>query len=180
MNTGKKELKLNSKVDLSFLDDLKFINSLKMLKEDKKVELKAKLSHIITILESSKTCELSIPISLFENSLSALELVVRYLHDEHNLSFAQIAQLINRSQKNIWLSYQRSLNKHREKLQISESDYSIPVSRFANLRLSMLENTVCYLHEVCNLNFSKIAAVLHRNQKTVWTVYSRVKKKSNE
>jgi len=57
---------------------------------------------------------------------------------------------------------------------------TIPVSVIADRSLATLESVVEYLKEVQNLSYHQIAELLQRDDRTVWTVYSRAKKKRNK
>lgn len=59
----------------------------------------------------------------------------------------------------------------------SESNLDIPSQIFQNRSLSVLESLVKYLKEEKNLTYSEIARLLNRDDRTIWTVYARVKKK---
>ena len=53
----------------------------------------------------------------------------------------------------------------------------LPISIFKDRSIAVLEAIVEYLHEVKGLNFKQIGLLLNRNERTMWTVYSRVKQK---
>ena len=53
----------------------------------------------------------------------------------------------------------------------------IPSTIFKERKLSVLESLVEYLHEKESLTFAEIAELLNRDDKTIWTVYNRVRKK---
>ncbi len=53
----------------------------------------------------------------------------------------------------------------------------LPVDLFADRTLSVLEVMVRWLKEEQNLSYHEIALLLNRNDRTIWTVYSRVTKK---
>ncbi|MBU1623037.1 MAG: hypothetical protein KKH52_02535 [Nanoarchaeota archaeon] len=53
----------------------------------------------------------------------------------------------------------------------------LPLSIFKDRSISVLEAIVEYLHEAKNLSFKQIALLLNRNERTIWTVYDRVRKK---
>ena len=53
----------------------------------------------------------------------------------------------------------------------------LPISIFKDRSVAVLEAIVEYLHEVKGLSFKQISLHLNRNERTIWTVYSRVKKK---
>ncbi|MEK6826784.1 MAG: hypothetical protein AABX90_04100 [Nanoarchaeota archaeon] len=52
-----------------------------------------------------------IPVSIFQNKLGALENIVLYLKDELNLSYHNIAELLERNDRTIWTMYNRAKNK---------------------------------------------------------------------
>jgi len=53
----------------------------------------------------------------------------------------------------------------------------IPSSIFRDRSLSVLEVMVEYLKDQKQMTFHEIAALLNRDDRTIWTVYHRVKKK---
>ncbi len=57
------------------------------------------------------------------------------------------------------------------------STINIPTSIFRDRSLSVLEAVVEYLKEHHNLNYHQIARLLNRDERTIWTVYNRAKKK---
>jgi len=117
------------------------------------------------------------PITLFQNRLSPLELIIRYLKQEKNLRFSQIAKILNRNERTIWGSYNKSLKKLKTPLIIKPSNTNIPLSIFSNRKFSILESLTAYLKEKENLNFRQIGELIIRNERTIWTVYSRLNKK---
>ncbi len=57
------------------------------------------------------------------------------------------------------------------------SPINIPSNIFQDRSLSVLEIMVEYLKEQKSLSYHEIAVLLNRDDRTIWTVYSRVKKK---
>ena len=53
----------------------------------------------------------------------------------------------------------------------------LPISIFKDRSVSVLEVIVEYLHEAKSLSFKQIALLLNRNERTIWTVYHRVRQK---
>ncbi len=53
----------------------------------------------------------------------------------------------------------------------------IPSSIFRDRSLSVLEVLVRYLKDEKKLSFHEIAVLLNRDDRTIWTVYSRGRKK---
>ena len=123
--------------------------------------------------------EIKVPISVFKNDkLSGLETIVKYLRENLLLSFKQIASLTNRNNVALAVSYRNARIKLDAKFVVEEiSPYSIPVKILQDRNLSVLENIVSYLKDNFGLAYHKIALLLNRNDRTVWTVYQRAKKK---
>ena len=55
---------------------------------------------------------------------------------------------------------------------------NIPSFIFQNRKLSVLESLVVYMKEEYEMNFHQIAMILNRDDRTIWTVYSRARKKN--
>jgi len=143
---------------------------LKSLSKPEKIEI------ISFLTEQLK--ENVLPVFIFKNnSLSALETIVKYLKEEHNLSYAEISRLLNRSSKTIWITYQRAKKKMPKKLK-GKSDSFIPARIFQNRKFSVLENLVSYLRQEQNISYREIAKLINRNYRTVLTVYRRFRKKN--
>ena len=123
--------------------------------------------------------EVKVPISVFNNEyLSSLENIVKYLRENLLLSFKQIASLTNRNDIALAVSYRNAKKKLEAKFVIEEiSPYSIPVSILQDRNISVLENIVAYLKDTFGLTYHKIAVLLNRDDRTIWTVYQRAKKK---
>ena len=119
----------------------------------------------------------AIPLTIFENDLSPLESVTKYLHEDEALSHKEIGAILNRSPKTVWQAYKFSLKKIPGKLQVKTSPYFIPYNLLGVRKFSILESVVKHLVEDHNLKFSQIADLMNRDDRTIWTVYSRVKKK---
>ncbi len=120
--------------------------------------------------------EILIPISIFKNRLSTLEIVVKYLREYYNFNFRKIASLLNRNYASIYNTYKRALRKDI-KITISESRINIPLSIFKDRKFSVLESLVKYLKEEFQLKYSEIGLLLNLDQRTIWTVYKRCKNK---
>ena len=129
---------------------------------------------ILHIIEDK---EILIPISIFTKQLSILETITKYLKEEVSLSFHQIGEFLNRNERNIWHTYKTANKKHAKKLEIQSSKYFIPISIFQN-KLGALENVVIYLKDELDLSYHNIAVLLQRDERSIWTVYNKAKKKN--
>ena len=64
--------------------------------------------------EEKLSSEIKIPISVLSNrSLATLEAVVVYMKDSLNLTYHQIAELLNRDDRTIWTCYNRAAKKRK-------------------------------------------------------------------
>jgi len=121
--------------------------------------------------------EISIPIGIFSNdALSSLEAIVKYLKEDLKLKFSKIAKILNRSSKTIWATYQKSLKKMPSSFGTVSREVVIPASAISNRSFSTLESVVGYVKDL-NYSNHEIGAILHLDDRTIWTVYDRVKKK---
>jgi len=121
-----------------------------------------------------------IPSDIFlDRNLTPLEAIVRFLRLRKNLSYYQISKLLRRHIRDIYKIHQNSEKKPASEVKISLVDLIlIPVEVFSDSRFHALEAVTVYLHDNLNLKFSQIADLLNRDQRTIWTVYSRARKKN--
>ena len=122
--------------------------------------------------------EVNVPLSVFKNNqLGSLETIVKYLRENLLLSFKQIADLTNRNEIALAVTYRNAKKKLEAKFVEEISPYSIPVSILKDRNLSVLENIVSYFKDTFGLAYHKVAVLLNRDDRTIWTVYQRAKKK---
>jgi len=132
---------------------------------------------VLQLLKEKKE-SVHVPVSVFcNNSLSGLELVCKYLKEDLGIRIADIAKLLDRDYRTVWTTCSIANKKHSGRLSVPKSDYFFPTLILANRKLSVLEAIVSYLKDGLGLRFSEIATVLHRDQRNIWTVYSRAAKK---
>ncbi len=133
---------------------------------------------IVNILRSRRLDneEKTIPVSVFDNGkLSALEAIVKYMREELGLRYSEIAALLNRNDGPIGVTYRNSAKKFSGRLDCS-SELRLPLSVFENTRLSVLENISLYLKRG-GMSNHEIAAMLRRDDRTIWTVLKRAEVK---
>lgn len=132
----------------------------------------------VTLREALKEAkDIRIPLSIFSEQLSALESICKFLKENMNLTLHQIAQLLNRDDRTIWTTYTHACKKLPQLLSVAENTISIAAKSFARRKLSVLETLVCCLKEQHDLKYKEISLLLHRNERTIWTVYQRARKK---
>ena len=169
MNVVKKENNLESSSS-NIVNDEEFLG-LKELYE--RLKLKYNKSDILSLLEKE---EYFIPASIFNDKLTSLETIIKFLYENRKLSLKRISILLNRSNRNIWNLYDKSKKKFPKTLIVRES-ILVPISVLRNPKFTLLENIVFYLKDTLGLSYHEIAALLHRDDRTIWTVYEKVKNK---
>lgn len=159
------------------------ISKFKDLSKEDKVQLVARLIsdlkklHEVTEQEILGKKEISVPVGIFSNdALSSLEAIVKYLKEDSKLKFSKIAKLLNRSNKTIWATYHNAIKKMPSPFADLSRDIMIPASAISNRSYSTLESVVGFIK---NLDYSnhEVALMLHLDDRTIWTIWDRVKKK---
>jgi hypothetical protein len=112
----------------------------------------------VTIAKTKKTQSIDTSISSLiedkEKTLLLLEMFINHLKKDHSYSEEKIQQLLEKKKQEV----------------------KIPSSIF-NKKLSSFESIVKYLHENKDLQKNKIAELLGRNPRTIWTTYNNATKK---
>ena len=159
------------------------ISNFKDLSKENKIELisclvdEFKKQHNVSEQEIFATKEISIPVGIFANdALSSLEAIVKYLKEDSKLRFSKIAKLLNRSNKTIWATYHNAIKKMPPSFWLISRNILIPVSAFSNRSFSTLESVVGFIKDLDYSNH-EVAMMLHLDDRTIWTVYDRIKKK---
>ena len=120
--------------------------------------------------------ETTIPLNILRNN-SSLEAIVMYMKDILGMKFNRIAELLNRNQKSIWVTYANAKKKQIILDVNNDSQLNLPISIFVSRNFSILETIVFYLRNNHNLSFNQISDLLGKNYRTIWTVHKRVSRK---
>ena len=172
LNKKKENIAINIKEDKSF-------QILKLAIDNIKEKYKISSNEVFTLIEEKPISkEVIIPVSIFEiDDLSALQAICKYLKEDIELSYSKISLLLNRNSRTIWTTYNNAIRKKKERLHTKDSKFFIPISVLGNRKLSVLETIVAYLRDNFSLRYSEIAILLNRDERNIWTVYHRYKKK---
>ena len=137
-------------------------------------EHEIRLATLKTLSQEEIYC---VPIELFSlRELSSLEIIVKHLRESYGLPHKRIAGLLERSLTTITTTWSAAPRKHPGKFPITESVLSIPILMLKDRRLSVLEHLVTYLAQF-GLTNHQIAKILHRDDRTIWTVLHRARGK---
>ena len=96
------------------------------------------------------------------------------------MSYHQIAEILNRDDRTIWTVYYRAKQKRKAvgTAIISKTPkLSLPSTIFRDRSLAVLESAVEFLKDEKEMSYHEIAVALNRDDRTIWTVYNRAKKK---
>ena len=159
------------------------ISKFNSLSKESQIELisdflsEIKKLHDVSFQDILSKKEIAIPVGVFSNDeLSSLEAIVKYLKEELKLKFSKIGKMLNRSSKTIWATYQKAAKKMPDSFGSVSRDAMIPVSSISNRSFSTLESVVGYVKDLDYSNH-EVGKMLHLDDRTIWTVYDRVKKK---
>tara|TARA_Y100000310_G_scaffold345304_1_gene463558 strand:+ start:2998 stop:3420 length:423 start_codon:yes stop_codon:yes gene_type:complete len=116
-----------------------------------------------------------------DRKFSFSESLILYLKSLQ-LTYKNIASLLNRNERTIWTIYSRAMKKASlpSKKKRIKSTLLIPISIFEDRSLSIMEILVEYMKEKRKLRYHEIASLLNRNDRTIWTIYQRTIKKRKE
>jgi hypothetical protein len=136
------------------------------MEEEKRTEECISIDHI------------DLPLNIFSTELGTLETLVKYLKENFGHNFSAIAGILNRDPRTIWGAYKSALEKHPEPFfGIPETAIELPVQMLRDRHFGMLEHLVWHMHENLGMRYARIATLIKRNDRTVWTAWMRAKKK---
>jgi len=171
----------SKKEDIETISTNSVLEILNLLSSTQKAEVLEHLKDGLSDFPQKKNSTDEIPVSIFSSEkISALEAISKYLKEETELEFKKIGEILNRNEVTIRTSYKRAMKKFPEKLDLSNYSLVIPINLFRNRDNSVLEIIVAHLHDNYKVSFKEIARLLCRNYKTVWTVYSKARKKRKD
>ncbi|MFC1741786.1 hypothetical protein ACFL3V_04595 [Nanoarchaeota archaeon] len=123
----------------------------------------------------------TVPSSIFrDRSLAPLESISEFLKENKGLTYHEIAVLVGRDDRTIWTCCHRAKKKrenHPAREDTDENCIEIPLSIFKDRTLAPLEKITSFVKELKHLSYHEIAALLNRDDRTIWTCYNRAQKK---
>jgi len=120
--------------------------------------------------------ELAVPVTIFVQKLTPLEALVKHLRENEGMRLVTIAELTGRDQRAIGVTYRRARTKFPDELPAPASALSFPVALLQDRRLSPAEHLTNYLRET-GLPYSEIARRTRRDDRTIWTLAARARRK---
>ena len=115
---------------------------------------------------------------LRERKLGILESVTKYLKEEFSLSYHEIALLLKKDDRVVWVTHNNAVKKKKERFAVKGPNAWIPVSIFAS-KLGPMEAITIYLKDHVRLSFNDIAKLLNRDNRTIWACYHKGNRKKD-
>ncbi len=134
-----------------------------------------KREQIFEIIDQKQNIE--IPISIFQKDLGALETLVKYMKENLAMRYSEIAKHLNRDERTVWTSYNKSLKKFKGTLIIENSKLKVSLKELNNSKYTILESLILFLKSK-DLSFKEISLLIKRDQRNIWTIYSNVVRKN--
>jgi cyanate lyase len=118
------------------------------------------------------TDKVMVPAGLFSlRRLGIMEANVKYLREDLGLGLSEIARMLGRDPRTVWVMYHQATLKMPERFEVKPG-ISIPISVFVG-DSSPLKAIVSHLRHVHGLKFKDIGQILGRDTALVCTVYNR-------
>lgn len=157
------------------LDELKAVNTFINSISEK---YDCSFHDIISMLhDGRKEDPILIPTCIFkERKLGLLQCVIKYLKEQEKLSYVEIARILNKDQRVVWVTHNNAKKKVSTKFKISDSKYWLPVSIFCESEHGPLGTIVIYLCDSCGLDYKSVSKLIGREPQLISTVYNRWKK----
>ncbi len=121
--------------------------------------------------------DIFVPTSIFNEIVSPLEAMVKYLKETKSMKLVEIAKLTGRDHRAIGVTYEVAAKKMPAQYSTETTKYKLPVHMLKDKKFSVAEHIVKHLKETYNLNYHEIAAIMKRDERTVWTLYHRAESK---
>ncbi len=120
--------------------------------------------------------EINVPIDVFIGGVGALEALCKYMKENLGMRYHEIAVELSRDDRTIWTACSKASEKAKEPIKISKGEILLPLSIFKDRKLTVLEALIVYLKSK-GMRYNKIGSLVHRDQRNIWTIYSRAVKK---
>jgi DNA-directed RNA polymerase specialized sigma24 family protein len=120
----------------------------------------------------------NIPVTIFSREVGALEVLCKYMKENLGMSYHEIAVRISRNDRTVWTACHKAQEKSKEKISARKTEIFIPASVLGDRKYTILEAVIVHLKGK-GMKFNEIAKLVDRDQRNVWTIYSRAVKKQN-
>ena len=124
---------------------------------------------ISEFVESKRDIE--IPITIFSKEIGGLEVVVKFMKENLNMNYHEIAGALQRDERTIWTAYNKAIEKDKTPIKVEDNEITISVELLRNRNFTVFEIIISSLKEQ-GMKFSEIAKLLDRDQRNIWTIYS--------
>jgi hypothetical protein len=115
----------------------------------------------------------TIPLEIYTENLGIMEATIKYLKEEKNMSYHEIAAQLGRDDRTIWTSYKKAQAKKKERFQINRKEENIPLTILTDRTKTPLTQITNYLMEKHKMKNRQIAELLRKDYKTIWAANKR-------
>ena len=170
---------LDSAVEGELAND-RTVNAINFLINELKEKHNVDSDTILRLLSSQQENdpEDTVPLCILaERPLGILEAVTKFLRENKEMSFNQIAKELNRDNRTIWSAYHVAKKKNDATLVIRSKTIRVPLRVFSERDIGLLESISVYLRDKKHMGFSEIGRLLNRSERTIWSSYHAAKRK---
>jgi len=115
----------------------------------------------------------TIPLEIYTENLGVMEATIKYLKEEKNYNYSEIARKLNRDERTIWTGYKKALQKKKEGFMIINPKQNIPLTILTDRTKTPLSQIINYLKKRHNMKTRQIADLLKKDYKTIWAANKR-------
>ncbi|MCA9485939.1 MAG: hypothetical protein KC506_03785, partial [Nanoarchaeota archaeon] len=133
------------------------------------------ISELLSLMKKVKT-NVEVPVELFRGEIGPAEALCKYMKENLNMNYSEIALVLNRDDRTVWTNYKNASEKNEKRIRVSRDSIKIPLVVFANRKLSVLEVVIKYLRD-SGVRNSEIAKMLGKDQRNTYALYLRAVKK---
>ena len=120
--------------------------------------------------------DIYVPSCIFSKELSSFESIVKFLKENYGLSFVEISKLMDKKKQSVWRAYKLASSKQKGSLNVTNLYYPVPITEFEKGN-TILESLVLFFKEKYHLTNAQISALLQRDDRTIYTVIARNRRK---
>ena len=131
---------------------------------------------VFKYLREKKSSE-KIPVYIFRQGISPLQAAVKFLVENLFFRFNEIANLLNRDERTIWSTYNSVRIRYPGTIKEEYCEHYVDLDVFRDRNFSFLENLCMHLRERYSLRYCKIAEILGKDERTIWTACRRAELK---
>ncbi|MBW2970753.1 sigma-70 region 4 domain-containing protein [Candidatus Woesearchaeota archaeon] len=117
-----------------------------------------------------------LPNSIFTKKLGIAESVVKYLRENLELPNMVVGELLHKTANNVAVIYRKATQKQAARFEKLDFEHKVPFEAFSDSRYTTFE-AIALFYSQQEMSLKQIAAILHRDERTIWTTLQRARSK---